>query len=72
MTLRDLDPGTRFRLPATGRTGTLLMVNDCRARVRYDGGDEKRVIHPGEPDERVFDAPGRAVDITPHCEAVAL
>ena len=34
--LTDLKPGTRFRVPELGITGTLLMVNECRARVRID------------------------------------
>lgn len=42
ISLRDLPPGSRFRLPHTGRTGLLLMVNDCRARVRYT--DDKTAI----------------------------
>lgn len=34
--LRQLTLGTRFRQPDLGITGVLLMVNDCRARVRID------------------------------------
>ena len=34
--LYQLKPGTRFRQPELGITGTLLLVNDCRARVRID------------------------------------
>ena len=34
--LNQLPPGTRFLQPELGITGTLLMVNDCRARVRID------------------------------------
>ena len=34
--LRQLEPGTKFRQPDLGITGVLLMVNDCRARVRID------------------------------------
>ena len=34
--LCDLQPGTRFRVPELDITGTLLMVNECRARVRID------------------------------------
>lgn len=34
--LYQLKPGTRFRQPELGITGTLLMVNACRARVRID------------------------------------
>lgn len=34
--LNQLPPGTRFREPDLGITGTLLMVNECRARVRID------------------------------------
>ncbi|WP_417849400.1 winged helix-turn-helix domain-containing protein [Thalassoglobus sp.] len=34
--LHQLKPGTRFRQPELGITGTLLMVNACRARVRID------------------------------------
>ncbi|GIX04938.1 MAG: hypothetical protein KatS3mg114_0807 [Planctomycetaceae bacterium] len=34
--LNQLSPGTRFLQPELGITGTLLMVNECRARVRID------------------------------------
>jgi len=34
--LNQLPPGTRFHVPDLGITGTLLMVNVCRARVRID------------------------------------
>lgn len=34
--LNQLPPGTRFRQPELDLTGTLLMVNECRARVRID------------------------------------
>lgn len=34
--LNQLPPGTRFLQPELGITGTLLMVNECRARVRID------------------------------------
>ena len=34
--LYQLKPGTRFRQPELGITGTILLVNDCRARVRID------------------------------------
>ena len=34
--LNQLAPGTRFRQPDLNITGKLLMVNECRARVRID------------------------------------
>lgn len=34
--LNQLPPGTRFRQPELDITGMLLMVNECRARVRID------------------------------------
>ena len=34
--LQQLPPGTRFCQPDLDLTGTLLMVNECRARVRID------------------------------------
>jgi hypothetical protein len=34
--LNQLPPGTRFRQTDLDLTGTLLMVNECRARVRID------------------------------------
>ena len=34
--LSQLPPGTRFRQPDLDITGTLLMVNECRSRVRID------------------------------------
>jgi len=34
--LADLREGAHFRCPWSGATGTLLLVNACRARVRLD------------------------------------
>jgi len=36
--LIDLPAGTKFRVPEIDLTATLLMVNECRARVRIDHG----------------------------------
>lgn len=37
--LRDLEPGTRFRLPECGKRGTLVGLGAAGARVKYDGSD---------------------------------
>lgn len=37
MRIRQLHPGDRFRQPELELTGTLVKVNDCRARVLIDG-----------------------------------
>ncbi len=39
--LYRLPPGTRFRQPELDLTGTLVMVNECRARVRLDRPNSK-------------------------------
>ena len=38
--LNQLPPGTRFRQPDLDITGTLLLVNACRALVRIDQPQE--------------------------------
>lgn len=63
VTLLALSPGDRFKTPS-GRVGTLVYVNEFRARVKFDG--EAR--HVELPNGASFDAPGRAVDIAPGTE----
>jgi hypothetical protein len=41
--LSCLKPGTRFRVPELDLTATLLMVNECRARVRIDNGATEEI-----------------------------
>ena len=63
MRLDHLRPGTRFRLG--DRTGVLLKVNECRARVRYDG-PLKFVKFDSRDKHREFVADtGYAKDIAP-------
>ncbi len=54
--LNQLPPGTRFRQPDLDITGTLLMVNECRARVRID--QPQQVVEFTAPDgsTRTFQA----------------
>lgn len=68
MTLLQLEPGTKFRVPGTDRTGTLLYANECRARVKYDGEDR----HVELKDGTSFDVLGRAVDISSGREVKAI
>lgn len=35
--LSTLKPGERFRLPLTGKTGTLVLLTRSSATVKYDG-----------------------------------
>lgn len=37
MRLNQLQPGDTFRVRATGQLGVLMLVNECRARVRVKG-----------------------------------
>jgi hypothetical protein len=46
--LNQLPPGTRFRQPDLNITGKLLMVNECRARVRID--QPQQVVEFTAPD----------------------
>ena len=46
--LNQLPPGTRFRQPDLDITGQLLMVNECRARVRID--QPQQVVEITAPD----------------------
>lgn len=38
MTLSQLKPGDRFRVPSLDQTGTVEHVSECSVRVRLDGG----------------------------------
>lgn len=63
MLLSQLPPETRFRLE--DRTGTLLMVNECRARVRWDA-PLKLVEFESQGKRLAFVSDtGRATDIAP-------
>ena len=68
--LHELPVGAVFRLPFTGRIGTLKLVNECRARVTYHGTSKSRTIvaRKGLPDEKTFKVPDRSdtVDISPN------
>lgn len=73
MKLRDLPIGARFRIPDVDgprfeRTGTLLKVNECRARVKFDNDARHVELDDGSS----FDAPGRALDISPNTEVTEL
>ncbi len=54
--LIDLRPGTRFHVPRLGITGRLLMVNDCRARVRIDQPQQDVEFMSRDGTPRVFRA----------------
>ena len=54
--LRDLPPGTRFRVRDLGITGRLMMVNDCRARVRLDKPERDVAFTGSDGERRVFHA----------------
>ncbi len=61
--LNQMNPGDRFELE--GKTGTLQMVNACRARVRMDGPN--RVVHI--PGKTPFVAQGgKIVSVTPRLQ----
>lgn len=52
--LLHLKPGTRFRQPDLDVTGLLLMVNECRARVRLDQGSTDVEITDSDGRQRSF------------------
>lgn len=54
--LNQLPPGTRFRQPDLDITGTLLMVNQCRARVRIDQPQQLVEITGPDGSTRTFRA----------------
>lgn len=66
MELKNLQPGSRFQL-LDGRTGTLLMVNVCRARVRLDNS-EQRVSFTTYRGEEVEFSKTRDRDMSPGTE----
>ena len=50
MRLQLLDPGTRFRLPDCGKTGTVVSHSPGGTTVRYDGIDHVTITPAfGEP-----------------------
>jgi hypothetical protein len=54
--LSCLKPGTRFRVPELDLTATLLMVNECRARVRIDNGATLVEFTNPDGETRTFNA----------------
>jgi hypothetical protein len=54
--LYRLPPGTRFRQPELDLTGTLLMVNECRARVRLDRPRQQVEFTGSDGSTRTFEA----------------
>lgn len=71
--LGTLAPGTRFKT-ASGRVGTLLYASELRARVKWDASAVRKVLRDRETDTVIaeFDAPGRAEDIAPRTEVIAI
>ena len=69
LTLRQLKPGDRFR-KWDGRIGTLLLINDCRARIKLDGVGSKVVAfedpkNPGREISFEAEVGGGIVNISP-------
>jgi len=54
--LIDLPAGTRFRVPELDIIATLLMVNECRARVRIDQGSTVVEFTAPDGERRSFNA----------------
>jgi hypothetical protein len=54
--LYRLPPGTRFRQPELDLTGTLVMVNECRARVRLDRPKQQVAFTGSDGPTRTFEA----------------
>ena len=54
--LNQLPPGTRFRQPDLNITGKLLMVNECRARVRIDQPQQEVEFAAPDGSTRTFRA----------------
>jgi len=54
--LIDLPAGTKFRVPEIDLTATLLMVNECRARVRIDHGSTLVEFTDPDGERRSFNA----------------
>ncbi len=54
--LNQLPPGTRFQQPDRDITGTLLMVNECRALVRIDQPQQEVEITARDGSIRTFRA----------------
>lgn len=64
MQLSSLSIGARFATES-GRTGTLLKCNECRARVRWDVSERHVQATRADGSVTEFDVPGRAMDIAP-------
>jgi hypothetical protein len=54
--LYRLPPGTRFRQPELDLTGMLVMVNECRARVRLDRPKQQVAFTGSDGSTRTFEA----------------
>lgn len=76
MMLSALTPGSRFRLPYCGKTGTLLSIGESGARVKYDSAARQVEFQAKSGDEIVadvaFEAPGKPILISSACDVEAL
>lgn len=75
--LANLPPGTKFRVKSKylNMTGTLLKVNQCRARVKLDGVPDRVVSFTDKwGGEHEFIAPSRGAirDWSPGTEVIVL
>lgn len=69
--LRDLEPGTRFRYPESGRTATLVSLGPMAAVIKYEGA-ERHVAIKTELAEADFIAPGRPVLVSDYSDVEVL
>ena len=76
MKLRDLAPGTRFRFPDCGKTGTLVGLGQMGARVKYHGSERQVEFQAKSGDEVVADvafiAPGAVVIVSDYSDVEVL
>jgi hypothetical protein len=71
MKISTLEPGARFRLPDSGKTGVLVSVGDSGARVKYDASARQvEITQDGEITS--FESPGKAVSISSGTEVEVL
>lgn len=69
MKISSLDPGTRFKLPFTGKVGELVRVGPGAAVVRYENDDTDVEVTDGRTGEtKTFFRRGRPVLISASTE----
>lgn len=69
--VRDLEPGTRFRYPESGKTAVLVSLSPSGARIMFEGVNRRVefTAHQVDGDKVVeFESPGKPVLVSDYSD----